>query len=234
MQLVGQLLMQFNTEARESVSRYQVDHFRPHGRAKQELKKFAEGYSWLAFDIDNYRLVGMLCNTLNQEYSEVTVGKSDWFPLLNPDKRANLGARDISVESPLLLDPADPDDPAKILFNDAGEIDAAEELDEDVKENVRLAVKYLGLTQSQLNNGRKRTWRSCSRAIIKFNRVAKKPKGTRTQEESLTLNELRDELLGMSKSSSEFSAVARCCLIANALSQLIIRDEMEPLQTVDA
>ena len=38
----------------------------------------------------------------------------------------------------------------------------------------------------------------------------------------------------MSKSSSEFSAVARCCLIANALSQLIIRDEMEPLQTVDA
>lgn len=81
------------SEAREAVSRYQVDHFRPHGRAKQATKDYYEGYSWLAFDIENFRLAGMLCNTVNQEFSEESVGKGDWFPLIDPSKRASLQDR---------------------------------------------------------------------------------------------------------------------------------------------
>ena len=76
------------TEAKEGVSRYQTDHFRPHGRAKQAPSDATAGYCWLAFDIDNFRIVGVLANTQNQEYSEVTVGKGDWFPLLDPASRA--------------------------------------------------------------------------------------------------------------------------------------------------
>ena len=108
------------SEARECVSRYQVDHFRPHGRAKQAPKTFSEGYSWLAFDIENFRLAGVLCNTLNREHSDETVGKGDWFPLIAPETRATILDRNTVKESPVLLDPIESDDCARIIFNDDG------------------------------------------------------------------------------------------------------------------
>ena len=105
------------SEAREAVSRYQVDHFRPHGRAKQAAKDYSEGYSWLAFDIENFRLAGMLCNTVNQEYSEESVGKGDWFPLKVPSTRASIQNRSTGQETPILLDPIDPEEPYWLWFD---------------------------------------------------------------------------------------------------------------------
>lgn len=217
------------SEAKERVSRYQVDHFRPHGRAKQALKLFAEGYSWLAFDLENFRLAGVLCNTANQEYSTNTVGKSDWFPLADPTKRACMVNRDCGGESPLLLDPVDPDDPCKLVFNDDGSVQADLDLPPDVQSEVLLAIGYLGLSQAMLNGARKGTWRRCTNAITKYNRIAKKRKGERTQGETETLLELREELVGMCRASSEFAAVARCCLRAHKLDQLVVADELLPI-----
>ena len=217
------------SEAKERVSRYQVDHFRPHGRAKQALKDYTAGYSWLAFDLDNFRLAGVLCNTANQEYSDETVGKADWFPLVDPEKRASLNSRDCSKESPLLLDPVDPDDACKLVFKDDGTVEPDPMLEAETQADVALAIGYLGLRQGQLNGARKGTWRRCARAIRQYNRVAKKQKGDRTPEEMQTLLELREELVSMSKSSSEFAAVARCCLMAYRLRQLIVADELLPL-----
>lgn len=217
------------SEASERVSRYQVDHYRPHGRAKQAEKEFAEGYSWLAFDLENFRLAGMLCNVANQEYSAATVGKADWFPLRDPRSRATLVAKDCSPESPLLLDPLDPDDPPKLNFNDNGEVVPADELDPPEAENVQLAIRCLGLYQSQLAGARKSKWLDCSRKIAKYNRLAKKPKGTRTEEGEATLRELRNELIAMTKSESEFAAVARRCLAVHKLEQLVVRDELRVL-----
>lgn len=221
------------SEAKERVSRYQVDHFRPHGRAKQALKSFADGYSWLAFDLDNFRLAGVLCNTANKEYSEDTVGKSDWFPLVDPTKRACLTARDCSVESPVLLDPTDPDDPCKLVFNDDGTVQADPDLPAEIQADVSAAIQYLGLTQGMLNGARKGTWRRCSRIIAQYNRIAKKRKGDRTHEETVTLSELREELIGMTIAASEFSAVARCCLRSHRLPQFIIADELMPIVDVE-
>lgn len=217
------------SEAKERVSRYQVDHFRPHGRAKQAPKDYTEGYSWLAFDLDNFRLAGVLCNTANQEYSDETVGKADWFPLADPTKRACMAARDCGGETPLLLDPVDPDDPCKLIFNEDGTVHPDPTLDTAVQGDVLLAIDYLGLRQSQLNDARRGTWRRCFRAVKKYNRIAKKRKGERTPEEVETLKELQEELVGMSKSSSEFAAVARCCLNVHGLRQFVVADELLPL-----
>lgn len=217
------------SEAREKVSRYQVDHFRPHGRAKQALKTFADGYSWLAFDLENFRLAGVLCNTANQEHSDETVGKADWFPLVDPSKRARVSERDCSAETPVLLDPVDPDDPCKLIFNDDGSVAPNPTLDEEVRADVMVAITYLGLRQNELNLARGETWLKCYRAIKKYNRIAKKRKGDRSTEEAETLKEFQQELVAMSKASSEFAAVTRCCLKANGLSQLIVADELLPL-----
>lgn len=187
----------------------------------------------LRYSKGNFRLAGVLCNTANKEYSEDTVGKSDWFPLADPTKRACLTARDCSVESPVLLDPADPDDPCKLIFNDDGTVQADPDLPADIQTDVSAAIQYLGLTQGMLNGARKGTWRRCSRNIAQYNRIAKKRKGDRTQEEAATLTELREELMGMTRASSEFAAVARCCLRINKLDQFIIADELIPIADVE-
>lgn len=221
------------SEAPESVSRYQVDHFRPHGRAKQALRDTCEGYSWLAFDIDNFRLAGVLCNTQNQEYSEETVGKGDWFPLLDPSKRAHPTSRDCSAESPILLDPVDRDDPCKLLFKDDGTVWPDDQLPEELQAHVTTAIICLGLRQSQLNRARSRIWNACSKRAKQYSRIAGKPKGLRTPEETAMLEELAGELIAMGKSHSPFAAVARTCLIANRLSRFVVADELLPLADAD-
>lgn len=221
------------SEAKEAVSRYQVDHFRPHGRAKQAAKTYTEGYSWLAFDLDNFRLAGMLCNTVNQEYSEQTVGKGDWFPLSDPNKRATLTARSTAHETPLLLDPVEPEDPCKLMFYDDGNVGPDPDLAASVQSNVELAIQCLGLRQSQLNQRRRAAWRICKRTIGRYKRIDSKPKGERTPEDIETLNEAREELVAMSKASSEFAATVRCCLIAHGLKQFVVRDEILTLALQD-
>lgn len=217
------------SEARESVSRYQVDHFRPHGRAKQAAKTYQAGYSWLAFDLDNFRLAGMLCNTVNKEYSAESVGKGDWFPLLDPSKRATLLARSAVSETPILLDPTDPDDPGKLWFNEDGNVVPDPDLDDDMKSCVETAIQCLGLRQSILNGQRVRVMRSARRAVIRYKRADKIPRGSRSESDKATLDEARAELLAMSAPSAEFSAAVRCCLIANGLRKLVVQDELKPL-----
>jgi len=127
------------------------------------------------------------------------------------------------------LDPTDPDDPLKLVFNDDGRVAPDPDLDEAAQSQVKFAIEYLGLSQSQLDGGRRKTWRDCTRKIAKYSRIAKKHKGERTVEECETLLELRNELIAMSKSSSEFSAAARCCLTVNRLPAFILCDELAPL-----
>lgn len=226
--------MSFNkcwyTESRDGVSRYQTDHFRPHGRVKQAEKQFAEGYSWLAFDIENFRIVGVLANTLNKEYSEETVGKGIWFPLLDPATRATLASRSLLSETPLLLDPTDLDDPQRIEFNDNGEPRAADHLDNDSKAAVEKAIGWMGIRQELLNEERRKVWRNCTRTIDKYSRFIRKPKGTRSAEETETIDELARELITMASAESEFSATARCCLESRRLRMFVVRDELQPLK----
>ncbi|NOC84542.1 hypothetical protein [Ruegeria sp. HKCCD6428] len=221
------------SEARESVSRFQVDHFRPHGRSKQAPKQFSPGYSWLAFDLLNFRLAGVLCNTQNREHSEETVGKGDWFPLRDPASRATFEDQDCSNETPVLLDPTCPDDPPKLSFRDDGSVEPSPSVEGDDAECVRVAVDLLGLNQSVLNRNRAIVWRSCRRKIVQFNRFAKKPKGARSHEEEETLRELFSELVTMAKHDSEFASVARCCLEANKLGHVVVRSELDPLALAD-
>lgn len=217
------------SEAREAVSRYQVDHFRPHGRAKQAVGDLSDGYSWLAFDPENFRLAGVLCNTINKEYSDDSVGKGDWFPLENPGSRACLENRNTAAEAPIILDPTDEDDVSKLVFSEGGMIGPSSDLDEERKERVRLAIRCLGLDQSLLNSERNKTWRECIRKIGQFSRFAVKSKNERTAEEQQTMTEIAAELIRMSRADAQFSAVARSCLIANKLERFICRSELEPV-----
>ncbi|WP_309895941.1 hypothetical protein [Archangium sp.] len=82
-----------------------VDHFRPKTKARRAVKRYDEGYWWLAYKHDNLFFSCAGCNTL----------KGSWFPL---QARARpLQAEEhpsTRHEAALLLDPAK-DDPAQHL-----------------------------------------------------------------------------------------------------------------------
>lgn len=218
------------TESCDPVSRNQTDHYRPHGRVRQAEGQLAEGYCWLAFDVENYRIVGVLANTQNREYSEETVGKGIWFPLADPEKRATLANPDIGGETPLLLDPTDIADTDKLEFWENGEAHPASHLDDEARAIVDLAIVRMGIRQDMLNNARRQKWRDCARTIEKFTRFQRKPKGQRTEEETATMDELVQELITMASAKSEFSAAVRSCLKSQRLDAFIFRDELEPLK----
>ena len=87
-----------------------VEHYRPKGAVRQQpgSPEQLPGYYWLAYSWENLYLCCQICNRS---------GKKDLFPLADPAARARSHHDDVAGESPLLLDPAGPEDPrAHIRF----------------------------------------------------------------------------------------------------------------------
>lgn len=75
-----------------------VEHFRPKAGYKQDESNhslISPGYFWLAYSWDNLLLSCWRCNN----------HKANWFPLVDPKKRAKPTQRNLSQEQPLLIDP---------------------------------------------------------------------------------------------------------------------------------
>ena len=86
-----------------------VDHFRPKSK-----------YPWSAFRHSNYRFACTFCNSVRTDReSGETGGKGDSFPLLDEARRATCYEEE-KRESPILLDPCEPDEPGLIDFDQSG------------------------------------------------------------------------------------------------------------------
>jgi hypothetical protein len=214
------------SEAFEAVSRYDVDHFRPKGKAKISQTETSDGYSWLAFDPNNYVLAGALCNQANREYAEATVGKANWFPLYDTTKAATLAARDISSEQPILLDPTVKESADLLEFNEAGEVHPNSSLEADYQKQVDWAINLLGIRQSQLNDARRLHVLPYRRLIETYKDIARKAPSARTVGEQKSLKGIAEDLIEASRSKSPFSATIRALLQAEGLPQFIVRDEL--------
>ncbi|KJV28457.1 MULTISPECIES: hypothetical protein [Pantoea] len=109
------------SEAKDAGANFDVDHFRPKAEAKREENLIdAEGYAWLAFDWENFRLSAQNCNRLNTDLSGITVGKGNWFPLLTGSSKATWDNRCITDEKVMLLDPVVQTDLTYIDYDDSG------------------------------------------------------------------------------------------------------------------
>jgi uncharacterized protein (TIGR02646 family) len=122
------------TEAKDKVSYWEVDHFRP--------KKL---YPWLAFDWTNFRLCGGKPNRK----------KIDEFPIEDESCRACAASPNISAERPLLLDPVRWGDPNLLTFKGDGEPTCAVPADERAATRVRETVSTLGLDSDILCEARR-------------------------------------------------------------------------------
>lgn len=97
-----------------------VDHFRPNGRVADAAYPH-DGYSWLSFELRNFRFACTFCNSRRVDVKNDTAGgKADRFPILDETARVysveaeELDYSDLLVtvyhERPAILDPCEPDD----------------------------------------------------------------------------------------------------------------------------
>lgn len=121
------------SEAEEAVSPYNIEHFRPKKSVSRcSLKKpfyagFSEetrnqwttprnfrstGYWWLAFNYENFRIVGQKINSI----------KGDRFPLIPGSYIAYSYLDDYSLENSFLLDPTVKGDPELLVFEADGKV----------------------------------------------------------------------------------------------------------------
>lgn len=195
------------TDAEEVIAPLDIEHFRPKLKAVDELKNEYEGYWWLSFDYQNFRLAGQIPN---RSY------KQCYFPLLPGCTRATSSYRRWQEELPVFLDPINPTDVALVAFNEAGEVCPSVFATTEIeKKRVRITNNLLGLSAHEpLVEARRQVWQRCRHLLTKI----KELKREEEQYSNLTLRTtgekkvLMTELRRMTLDNFPMSSVARCCI----------------------
>lgn len=209
------LLSQFNnkcwySEAQESVSSIHVDHYRPKGRVKQKLcAEPEEGYWWLAFDWNNYRICGQLLN----------VKKGDLFPICEGVRCTPANPVSLELEAPTLIDPRK--DETRLISYEKDEADciavvAAGVVDSDFA-RAKMTIEILGLNiRPRLNEKRNEFWDKCMMKIDEYQH-AQGPQALRQVLQASATSTLKE----MIAYSAEFSSISEACIRKNAPEPLI-------------
>lgn len=204
------LLGQFNnkcwySEAQDAVSSIHVDHYRPKCRLKQELgAPTQEGYWWLAFRWENYRICGQLLN----------VKKGDLFPVVGTYRCVASDETSIQLESPHLIDPLT--DEARLVSYEkdedaciavpAGAVSAPDRI------RAEKTIEILGLNlRPRLNQKRNEFWDRCMMKILEYqNASGAQPLRVLSQASA------KKALKEMVQYDAEFSSIVEACLHKNA------------------
>jgi hypothetical protein len=194
------------SEAKDCFSHWDVEHYRPKKSAKDADGTSYEGYWWLAFDWQNFRICG---NAGNRK-------KSTFFPLRSGCARVGPHG-DVRYEDAQLLDPIDEDDPVLLSFNVEGRaIPAAHLTDAWEKARVEYSVERYNLDFPPLMDKRKVVWAEC------WNRVQEYLKELATYHADKTNVIARDRskqalkrVRELMHEERELSAVARACVLSS-------------------
>jgi hypothetical protein len=216
------------SEAKELVSDYHVDHFRPKGKVVDiDKKEIAEGYWWLAFDWKNYRISGAICNSPHKGDDGITKGKWDYFPLHNNLKICKCPTDDIEDEIYLILDPCNEEDVSLICFDESGypfPTNYINPTEEEKKEweyiRVEQSIKILHLDYHKLINARKELWNECKMKINEYINDLKmyneNPSSTKKERLKNRLNEIKK----YTERESQLSATAIACVLSEGDDKL--------------
>lgn len=192
------------SEARDLFSVLEVEHYRPKKRVKRAPRlPEQDGYWWLAFDWQNYRMCGKVGNSR----------KGDFFPLADGSPEATHNGLGINNEIPLLLDPARPGDPELLSFNEDGAAVPHDDADLFSKLRVEVTVARLNLDHGRLKKARQRIWDRCRQLIEDCRALAIQMAKAPGPADNEAIMQKKAELERMTQPDAEFSAVAKTCLL---------------------
>lgn len=209
------------SEAPDAVSDWHVDHFRPKGRALDADGTEHEGYHWLAFDWKNYRIAGSYPNSPHKDGQGRIRGKWDYFPLAPGCTRADWNHRDCSSEICLILDPADPNDPKLMTFDEEGLPIPSAPDNPIIRQRVEATIHFLHLDNPRLVQARKQKWRETLNWIDEYLNVCPLDQTKCTLSDYQRLVRIMNKLSSLARPVSRYAATAKACLRAHQLEWLI-------------
>jgi hypothetical protein len=209
------------SESIEPQSFLDVDHFRPKSEAIRSTDEKDDGYPWLAFDWDNFRLSAIRSNlsSTNEDSGKVG-GKSSWFPLINGSPKATWADRCTEAEKPILLDPTVRSDVDLIEVAADGNMCSSKFCIGSAEERVKRSIELYGLNLPKLVEARKRVMRDVSdnfKILMDLFTVGGVHPGAADQ---LPVRLQADQLRRKTLPNSAYSKAARAMLIELGVPQL--------------
>lgn len=194
------------SEAREIASHYHVDHFRPKKRCIENDGSHLEGYWWLSFDWNNYRLSA----------SEINTAKSDKFAVLSNRATDPCNCSQLDDEIFYLLDPLSRDDISLITFNENGEAMPLNP-DEDTWDHKRAkyTIETLKLNSPKLRRARKLKWKKCAELVRDTQTTKNKFNSSTTATIRAKLADQKDQIRERISPLRELSSTNRACVNAS-------------------
>jgi len=201
------------SEAKDCFNHWDVEHYRPKKSAKdKDGTEHGEYYWWLAFDWKNFRICGTVGNRK----------KGTFFPLRAGSARvAPLG--DLRLEEPLLLDPADSDDPVLLSFDFEGKaIPAPGITDVWELERVDYSIEKLNLNSyTVLVDQRKLVWNECWNLIQKYLAELAEYSRSHSLIAHQQYKEITKAIRAMLLPERAFSSVAKACIMSSGDPRLL-------------
>lgn len=202
------------TEAKFTAEYPQLEHFRPKSHARNEnWVKCHEGYWWLAFDLENYRLSKPMPNAK----------KGTYFPLRERVMAVCTPGVAVTRESPMFLDPTNEGDAELISFNSHGQPEPCSEppvdLDDWDRQRIEFSIKRYGLDDAELCDQRKALWVSIDSKLNECATNMIKAKRERCVESAGKVKQQKAELKSYLQPNQEFTSLIMACFQSNKVGR---------------
>ncbi|MGK8660945.1 hypothetical protein [Serratia marcescens] len=202
------------SEVKDAGANYDVDHFRPKAEAKRtEDLVDADGYAWLAFNWENFRLSAQNCNRLNTDESGNTVGKGSWFPLLSNSPIATWDNRCIDDEKYTLIDPVIQSDLTYIDYDDNGRFTSSKLCVGQIASRIRQSGVIYGLNLEKMREARFQVMREAKELLETIRQNAEDLDPLGDEAPMRTIERQIEQLKTKTRADAPFSRAVRTQLI---------------------
>lgn len=205
------------TEAKFTAEYPHLEHFRPKSYARKECGEIChEGYWWLAFDIDNYRLSKPMPNTR----------KGTYFPLRERAMAVCKPGIAVTRESPMFLDPTVEEDVALISYNSLGKpepcINPVVDLSDWDLKRIKFSIKRYGLDDNDLCDERKEFWVSLTSQFEEYASLMKIYRDEQCTESKGKARKIYENLKTYLAPKQIFSGLIKSCFNAHPVGRVLL------------
>lgn len=194
------------SEAINDFAHCHVDHFRPKSRALDEDGIDQGGYWWLSFNWRNYRYAAPAGNIRKRDYFHVNTNK------------ANAPIDALENEDIRFLDPTEPDDPAKLKFDNEGII-SPKATDNGSRDFIQAeyTIRRMNLNLGGLVEGRRDKYRRTATLIRQVENLLQLQAQNFDLARRQSIKAKQVQLLELAGRLSEYSAAVKYCLKESGL-----------------